>query len=73
MKSTICQEFNPANALAQWCTSWCHKLRACVQSPGVNLRGIMCLLDDVLLGVQDPHEELLEEAAACSFFCGAGL
>ena len=33
----------------------------------------MCLLDDVILGVQVSREEPLEEAAACSFFGGAGL
>ena len=55
------------NALAQWCTSWCHRLRACVRTQGINLRGIMCLLDDVVLGVQAPHEEPLEDAAARSF------
>ena len=44
-----------ANALVQWCTSWCHQLRACVRNPGINPRGIMCLLDDVVLGDQAPH------------------
>ena len=59
-----------ANVLTQWCTSWCHQLRGCVQNLGINPRSIiilMCLLDDVVLGVQAPHEELLEEAAARSF------
>ena len=31
----------------------------------------MCLLDDVLLGVQAPHEKPLQEAAARSSFGGA--
>ena len=61
-----------ANALVQWCTSWCHQLRACVRNPGINPRGIMCLLDDVVLGVQAPREELLEEAAVRSFFAVTG-
>ena len=31
----------------------------------------MCLLDDVVCGVQAPHEEPLEEVAARFFFGGA--
>ena len=34
-----------ATALAQRCTSWCRQLRACVQTPDINPRGILCLLD----------------------------
>ena len=45
----------PINVLAQWGTSWCHQFRACAQKPCVNPRGIMCLLDDVILGVQAPR------------------
>ena len=44
-----------ANALAQWCTSWCHQLRAYVRNPGFNPRDIICLLDDVVLEVQAPR------------------
>ena len=62
----------PANALAQWCISWCRQLGACVRSPDVNPRGIICLLDDAVLGVQAPRKEPLEEPAARSFFGGAG-
>ena len=43
---------------------------ACVQSPGVNPRGTMCLLGDLVLGVQVQREKPLQEAAACSFFGG---
>ena len=32
----------------------------------------MCLLDDVVFGVQTPHDEPPEEAAARSLFGGAG-
>ena len=60
------------NALAQRCTSWRRQPRACVRTQGVNLRGIMYLFDDVVLGVQASHEEPLQEAAAHSFFRGAG-
>ena len=57
------------NTLAQWCTSWCHQLRACVQNPGINPRGIMCLLlDGVGLGVQALREEPLEEAGSARSF-----
>ena len=62
-----------ANALAQWCTSWYHQFRASVQNPGANPRGIMRLSDDVVLGVQTPRKEPLEEATARSSFSGAGL
>ena len=41
--------------------------RACVQNPGINLRSIMCLLDDVVLGVQASGYELLEETVAHPF------
>ena len=34
-------------------------------------KGIMCLLDDVVLGVQAPHKEQLQDVAAHSFFNGA--
>ena len=50
----------PANALAQWCTFWCHQLGACVRNQGVNSRNIMCLLKNVVLGVQSPLEEPLD-------------
>ena len=53
-----------ANALARWCTSWCHQLRACVSNPDINSRGIMCLLDNVVFGIQAPREEPLDETAA---------
>ena len=43
------------------------------RNPGINPRGIMCLFDGVVLGVQAPREEPLEEAALYSFFGGAGL
>ena len=59
------------NTLAQWCTSWCHQPRACVQTQGINRRGIMRLLDDVVLDVQALRKELLQEVAARSFFAGA--
>ena len=55
-------------ALAQSYSSWRRKPRACVQTQGINPRGIMCLLDDVVLGVQAPREEPLQEVAAHSFF-----
>ena len=58
----------PANALAQWCTSWCHQLRACFRNPGVIPRSIMCRLDDAVLWVQAPCKEPLEEAAAQFFW-----
>ena len=35
-------------ALAQRCPSWCRQPRVCHWTPGINPRGIMCLLDDVL-------------------------
>ena len=34
-------------------------------------KGIMCLLDDVVLWVQAPHEEELEEATARAFYGGS--
>ena len=55
------------NALAQWCTSWCHQPMACVRTQGINRRGIMCLLDGVVLGVQAPYWKPLHEVAARSF------
>ena len=63
----------PANTLAQWCTSWYHQIRICVQNTDVNPRDIMCLLDSVVLGVQAPREEPLDEAATAtrSFFGGS--
>ena len=46
---------------------WCHQPRACVQTQGINPRGIMRLLDDVVLDVQALRKELLQEVAARSF------
>ena len=60
------------SASAQWCTSWRHQPRACVRTQGINPRGIMCLLDGVVLVVQAPYWEPLQEVAARSFFGGAG-
>ena len=59
------------NALTQWCTSWRCQPRACVRTQGVNLRGIMYLFIDVVVGVQASHEELLQKTAAHSFFGGS--
>ena len=44
-----------AKILTQWCTSWRFQHKACARSPGVNPRVIICLLDDVVLGVQAPR------------------
>ena len=70
MKNTIFADFasvgvkthkigRPANALAQWYTSLCHQLRTCIRNPDVNPGGIMCFLDDMVLGVQALHEQPL--------------
>ena len=56
-----------AKALAQWCTSWHRQYRACVRNPDINPRSIICVLDDVVLGVQAPRYEPLEEAAVRPF------
>ena len=53
-----------AKSLVERCTSWRRQPRACVQKPGINPRGIMCLLDDGVFGVQAPRSEPLQEAVA---------
>ena len=58
------------NALAQRCTSWCHQLRSCVQTLGVNQRSIMCLLVDMLSRVRVPCWEVSQQLAFGSSFCG---
>ena len=58
------------NALAQRCTSWCHQLRSWVQTLGVNLRGIMCLLVDVFFRVRAPCWEVRQQLVFGSSFCG---
>ena len=61
------------NTLDQWWTFWSHQPWACDRTQGINPGNIICLLDCVDLGVQAPHWEPLQEAAARSFFGSAGL
>ena len=46
---------------------WRRQSRACVRTQGINSKGIVCLLDDVVLGVQALRQEPLQEVVACSF------
>ena len=59
-----------AKSLAQRCTSWCRRARDCVQTLDVDPKDIMCLVDDMVVGVQAPRQESLEEPAS-SPFCGS--
>ena len=62
----------PAKALAQWCTSWSPNLMPLVQTPGTNPRGIMCLLDSVLVRVQAPRWVARQRLTFASSFSGSG-
>ena len=57
------------NALAQWCTSWFHQPRFCVQTPFTKPRGIMCLLA-IVANVQAPRWEVHQQLVFGSFICG---
>ena len=61
-----------ATALAQWCTSWRRQPRACVRNLGTNPRGIMCLLDGVLLGIQASWLMVHQRLLFASFFSDYG-
>ena len=45
------------NTMAQWCTFWRCQAKACVRIQGNYPRGIMCLLVDVVPGVQALRKE----------------
>ena len=64
-----------ANALAQWCTSWCHQPRACIRNPGVNPRGIMRLLDVMwFLGFKPRARNFYKRLHHAPFFgCAADM
>ena len=50
--------YRPANALAQWCTSWWRQLWAYLRNSSIRVidsRGIMWLLDGVVLEVHTPR------------------
>ena len=53
-----------AKALSRRCISWWLHASTCVQTPCANPSGIMCLLDDEVVGVQASRQEPLEESAA---------
>ena len=57
-----------ATALAQWSTSWSPKMLPLVQTRGVHPRGIACLLDGVLLGVQALRRGPVEAVAILNEF-----